>query len=95
MKRKTSSHLFYHHPELALSAENRFDPWQPLHIRENLSGTDEDLAWVETVGLVKKQALEEKRQKEENKQWPTCEKIPQTTEGIWVKKLNKSNIKKS
>lgn len=51
------SYLFYHYPELAFPAKNRFDPWQPLYIRKDLCWTNQDLAWVETIRLVKEQTL--------------------------------------
>lgn len=51
------SHLLYHHPEFALPAEDGFDPRQPLDVSKDLGRTDQDLAWVETVRLVKEQTL--------------------------------------
>lgn len=56
----SSSYLFYNHPELALPAKDRFDPWQPLYIREDFGRTNQDLAWVETVRLVEEQTLKSK-----------------------------------
>ena len=62
MKRRPllSSYLFYHHSELALPAEDRFDPWEPLYIREDFGRTNQNLTWVETICLVEEQALTNK-----------------------------------
>lgn len=54
-----SSYLFYHYSKFALPAEDRFDPRQPLYIREDFGWTDQDLAWVETVRLIEEQALKD------------------------------------
>lgn len=61
----SSSHLLYHHPELALPAEDRFDPRQPLYVREDFGRTDQDLARVETIRLVEEQTLENKHSNKE------------------------------
>lgn len=50
-------YLFHHHPELALGAEHRLDPRQPLDTGEDLGGADEHLARVEAVGIVKEETL--------------------------------------
>lgn len=52
-----SADLLDDHSELALPAEDWFDPRQPLDVRKDLGRADEDLAWVETIRLMKEQAL--------------------------------------
>lgn len=52
-----STDLLDDHSEFALPAEDRFDPRQPLDIREDFGWADEDLAWVETIRFMKEQAL--------------------------------------
>lgn len=51
------SHLFHYHSELALGAEHRLDPRQPLDTGEDLGWADEHLTRVEAVGIVKEEAL--------------------------------------
>lgn len=50
-------YLFHHHPELALGAEHRLDPRQPLDTGEDLGRADEHLARVEAVRIVKEETL--------------------------------------
>lgn len=57
MEEPTATHLLDDHSELALPAEDRFDPRQPLYVREDFGRADEDLAWVETIRFMKEQAL--------------------------------------
>lgn len=52
-----SADLLDDHSELALPAEDWFDPRQPLDVRKDFGWADEDLAWVETIRLMKEQAL--------------------------------------
>lgn len=54
-------YLLHHHPELGLPAENRFDPWQPLHVGEDFGWTDQNLARVEPVCLIEEQALKDNK----------------------------------
>lgn len=62
-----TSHLFYHHSELALPAEDWFNPRQPLHIGEDFGWTNQDLARVETVRLVEEQTLNKRHEIKEIK----------------------------
>lgn len=59
-------YLFNHNPELALLAENGLDPRQPLHTGEHFGRSDQHLARVEAIGLIKEKALR-MRKKERGK----------------------------
>ena len=54
---RPSSHLLDDHPELALLADHRLDPGQPLDVGEYLGWANQNLAWVKTIGLVVKNSL--------------------------------------
>ena len=52
-------YLFDHHAELALGAEHRLDARQPLDAGEDLGRANEHLAWVEAIGIIEEETLQD------------------------------------
>lgn len=58
------AYLLHHHTELALGAEYRLDPREPLDTGEDLGWANKDLAWVEAIGVIKEETLQGVRAEE-------------------------------